>query len=43
MIDGGLEALLDFRDNEFEEKGMANDDNNNKCDANDNDHFYNQF
>ena len=37
MIYGGLEALLDLRDNEFKEKGMADDDNDNKCDENDND------
>ena len=43
MIDGGLEALLDLRDNEFEEEGMADDDNNNKCDENDDAYFYNQF
>ena len=43
MIDGGLEALLDLRDNEFEEEGMADDNNNDKCDKNGNDYFYNQF
>ena len=43
MIDGGLEALLDLRDNEFEEEGMADDDNDDKCDENDGDYFYNQF
>ena len=43
MIDGGLEALLDLRDNEFEQEGMVNDGNNDKCDENDNDYFYNQF
>ena len=43
MIDGGLEALLDLRDNEFEEEGMVNDDNDDKCDENENDFFYNQF
>ena len=43
MIDGGLEALLDLRDNEFEPEGMADDHNNDKCDENDNDYFYNQF
>ena len=39
MIDGGLEALLDLSENEFEEEGMADDHNNNKCDENDNDYF----
>ena len=39
MIDGGLEAFLDLRDNEFEEEGMADDHNDNKCDENDNDYF----
>ena len=39
MIDGGLEALLDLRDNEFEEEGMADDHNDDKCDENDNDYF----
>ena len=39
MIDGGLEALLDLRDNEFEEEGMADDKNDNKCDENDYDYF----
>ena len=43
MIDGGLEALLDLRDNEFEEEGMVDDHNGDKCDENDNDYFYNQF
>ena len=41
-IDGGLEAFLDVYDNEFEEEGMANDDNNDKCDENDDDYFYNK-
>ena len=39
MIDGGLEALLDLRDNEFEEGSMANDYNDDKCDENNNDYF----
>ena len=39
MIDGGLEALLDLHDNEFEEEDMADDHNNDKCDENDNDYF----
>ena len=39
MIDGGLEALLDLRDNEFEEEGMADDHNDDKCDENDDDYF----
>ena len=43
MIDGVFEALLDLRDNEFEEEGMVNDDNDDKCDENENDFFYNQF
>ena len=43
MIDGGFEALLNLRDNEFEEEGMADDNNDNKCDENDNAYFYNQF
>ena len=33
MIDGGLEALLDLRDNEFEEESMAHDHNDDKCDG----------
>ena len=43
MIDGGLQTFLDLCNNEFEEEGMANDDNDDKCDENDNDYFYNQF
>ena len=43
MIDGGLEALLDFRDNEFKEEGMVDDNNGDKCDENNNDYFYTQF
>ena len=43
MIDGGLEALLDLRDNKFEEDDMADDNNDYKYDENDNDYFYNQF
>ena len=43
MIDGGLEALLDLRDNEFEEEDMADDNNDNNCDENDDDYFYNQL
>ena len=43
MIDGGLEAFLDLYDNEFEEEGTANDNNEDKCDENDDDYFYNQF
>ena len=39
MIDGGLEALLDLRNNEFEEEGMADDHNDNKCDENNHDYF----
>ena len=40
MIDGGLEALLDLHNNEFEEEGMVDDDNNDdKCDENDDDYF----
>ena len=39
MIDGGLEALLDLRDNEFEEDCMADDHNDDKCDENDDDYF----
>ena len=42
IIDGGLEVFLDLYDNEFEKKEMIND-NNDKCDENDNDYFYNQF
>ena len=41
IIDGGLEAFLDLYDNEFKEEGMANDGNDNKCDENDDDYFYN--
>ena len=43
VIDGGLDAFLDLCNNEFEEEGMVDDNDNNKCDQNDNDHFYNQF
>ena len=43
MIDGGLKALLDLRDNEFEEEGMVDDNNDDKCDENNHDYFYNQF
>ena len=43
VIDGGLDAFLDLCNNEFKKEGIADDDNNNKCDENDNDHFYNQF
>ena len=43
MIAGGLEAHLDLRDNEFEEEGMADDHNDDKCDENDNYYFSNQF
>ena len=43
MINDGLEDLLDLRDNEFKEKGMVNDDNDDNCDENDDDYFYNQF
>ena len=43
MIDGGLEALLDLRDNEFKEEGMVDDDNDDKYDENNDDYFYNQF
>ena len=43
MIDGVLEALSDLRDNEFEEEGMVDDNNDDKCDENDDDYFYNQF
>ena len=43
MIDGGLEALLDLRDNESEEEGMANDDSDGKRDEIEDDYFYNQF
>ena len=43
MLDGGLEAFLDLYDNEFEEEGMVDDDNDDKCDENDDDYFYNQF
>ena len=39
MIYGGLEALLDLRDNDFEEESMADDHNNDKCDENDDDYF----
>ena len=42
MIDGGLEALLDLRNNEFEEEGMVDENNDDKCDENDDDYFYNQ-
>ena len=42
MIDGGLKALLDLRDNEFEEEGMADDHNDGLCDENDDDYFCNQ-
>mmetsp|Transcript_30082 Transcript_30082/g.56832 ORF Transcript_30082/g.56832 Transcript_30082/m.56832 type:complete len:754 (-) Transcript_30082:508-2769(-) len=38
-MDGGLEAFLDSCDNEFEEDGMADDDD--ECDENDDDYFYN--
>ena len=43
MIDGGLEALLDLRNNEFKEEDMVDDDNDNTCGENDYDYFYNQF
>ena len=37
MINGGWEDLLDLRDNEFEEEGMADANNNNKRDEIDDD------